>query len=537
MDRFCGMSLRTFGWLICLAGCANCLAGCADYTLRSPLDAPGSDRDCPTARPLPAPLPNRPKQPVPAPTLPTAPAPLASGGRSPATPIDPQDMPAVLAELEALGAIDAPTRDRLVADLKKTDPALWPQLLAYFKASLAYRQKYAPGEAPAQGVDSPARPGRRQPVDCRPADRRTRAVAPRAQCETAASPRARPRLPERQPPPAPQHLLALRRRRLLAIRQSPIKRCSRPRIKSPHRRPKKLLRPPRVTPPPVDTAAAGETHRPAALRRPATAPAAGDPTAGRRGARRRCRGAAAASLPTAASPPAATVAASGNKPGSPAPAAEIDPLDWHAHLKAAIRGLERETADPPATTAAIGRHAGLRLLYLVDGDRDGALRPLPGVSATQQDFWSQQLFGLSTYLDAERTPDDARRAAAAAVHLRDANLKLGDVATLTGSQPGLRHRSPQLWGLQEIRALRISIRARKCCCTPRWKTSKARRPSKDSTLPCGAATRFSTIAVPGSIRRNSKSPRSTARIRVATISSAISSGCPNASTAAPTRCN
>jgi hypothetical protein len=72
----------------------------------------------------------------------------------------------------------------------------------------------------------------------------------------------------------------------------------------------------------------------------------------------------------------------------------------------------------------------LRLLYLVDGNREGALRPLSGVSATQQDFWSQQLFGLSTYLDTERTPDDARRAAAAAVHLRDANLKLGEVATL-----------------------------------------------------------------------------------------------------------
>ncbi len=119
------------------------------------------------------------------------------------------------------------------------------------------------------------------------------------------------------------------------------------------------------------------------------------------------------------------------KLGRPAPAAEIDPLDWRGHLKAAISGLERETADPPATTSAIGRYAGLRLLYLVDGDRDGALRPLAGIPPKQQDFWSEQMFGLSTYLDAEKTPDDARRAAAAVVHLRDANTQLGDLATLS----------------------------------------------------------------------------------------------------------
>ncbi len=44
---------------------------------------------------------------------------------------------------KSLGAIDAgDCGTRLVEDLKKTDPALWPQLLSYFKASLAYRQKY-----------------------------------------------------------------------------------------------------------------------------------------------------------------------------------------------------------------------------------------------------------------------------------------------------------------------------------------------------------------------------------------------------------
>ena len=136
MVRFCGTSLRTFGWLVCLAGCAQVIRCAVRCRVRI-----RSQR--PPLPPLRVPLPNSPK---PLPPRPTAQTPPASANRTSTTPADPQDLAAVLAELETLGAIDAPTRDRLVDDLKKTDPALWPQLLAYFKASLAYRQKYGAGE-------------------------------------------------------------------------------------------------------------------------------------------------------------------------------------------------------------------------------------------------------------------------------------------------------------------------------------------------------------------------------------------------------
>ncbi len=134
--------------------------------------------------------------------------------------------------------------------------------------------------------------------------------------------------------------------------------------------------------------------------------------------------------------PAATagLAAENASPtGSERAAAPAEPqrLDWREHLQAAIQGLENETADPPATTAAIGRHAGLRLLYVVDGRRDAALKPIVGIPPTQQDFWSKELFALTTYLDSDRNADENRRAAAASIPLREAAAKLGELATLS----------------------------------------------------------------------------------------------------------
>lgn len=106
-------------------------------------------------------------------------------------------------------------------------------------------------------------------------------------------------------------------------------------------------------------------------------------------------------------------------------------MDWREHLEAAIAQLESETSDPPATTAAIGRYAGLRLLYLVDGRRDAALKPISGIPPAQQDFWAKELFALTTYLDTDRTTDESRRAAAASISLREAAARLGEVATLS----------------------------------------------------------------------------------------------------------
>jgi hypothetical protein len=73
----------------------------------------------------------------------------------------------------------------------------------------------------------------------------------------------------------------------------------------------------------------------------------------------------------------------------------------------------------------------LRLLYLAANRQEDALRPISGVSPTQQDFWSSQVFGLATYLDGAEIPDTRRRAAEAKRHLTEATQKLGEMATLS----------------------------------------------------------------------------------------------------------
>ncbi|HTU25556.1 MAG TPA: hypothetical protein VMF30_09175 [Pirellulales bacterium] len=318
-------------------------------------------------------------------------------------------MPAVLAELEELGAIDGPTRDRLVADLKKTDPALWPQLLVYFKASLAYRHKYnSPEAGSTEASAAPPTLAERVPQPTTAADRAIDepallpgipAVKPlgAARARLAATP-----LPLDDAETTDSNLDASASE--VPIKDEAVQTVGYQTSAEPPPAAATASEPPTTPAVAIATDAAVATD----------ATPAGPPTEAK-----------------TASAPASAAATAATKAGSPAPTAEMDPLDWQAHLKAAIRGLERDTADPPATTGAIGRHAGLRLLYLVDGDREGALRPVAGVPAAQQDFWSEQLFGLSTYLDADKTPDEARRAAAAAVHLRDANQRLGNVATLS----------------------------------------------------------------------------------------------------------
>jgi hypothetical protein len=74
------------------------------------------------------------------------------------------------------------------------------------------------------------------------------------------------------------------------------------------------------------------------------------------------------------------------------------------------------------------RQMTLRLLYLTAGRRDDALRPIPGLSPAQQEFWTKEIYGLATYLDAGRG-DPERRAAEAALHLREAAARIGELAS------------------------------------------------------------------------------------------------------------
>jgi len=70
------------------------------------------------------------------------------------------------------------------------------------------------------------------------------------------------------------------------------------------------------------------------------------------------------------------------------------------------------------------------MLYLIAGDRQGALRPISGATPAVQDFWVKELYGLGTWLDVERQPDESRRAGEAKQTLTEALARLGELAPL-----------------------------------------------------------------------------------------------------------
>ena len=103
---------------------------------------------------------------------------------------------------------------------------------------------------------------------------------------------------------------------------------------------------------------------------------------------------------------------------------------WQQHLDAAIRDLDRQVQASPQDSEALANHVHLRLLDLAAGRRDDALKPIPGLSPAQQDYWSKQLFALATYLDSQRVSDPGRRAAEAGIHLNRAVASLAEQSPL-----------------------------------------------------------------------------------------------------------
>ncbi|MCE5302468.1 MAG: hypothetical protein LLF97_05090 [Planctomycetaceae bacterium] len=85
----------------------------------------------------------------------------------------------VMDELKRLGAVDPAARDRLIEDLRQSDPAIWPLVVQQHRSTAAYRQQVEQKAATAQAQRLPPT------------------------TELAAVPIERPNpLPERQPEPA-----------------------------------------------------------------------------------------------------------------------------------------------------------------------------------------------------------------------------------------------------------------------------------------------------------------------------------------------
>jgi hypothetical protein len=105
--------------------------------------------------------------------------------------------------------------------------------------------------------------------------------------------------------------------------------------------------------------------------------------------------------------------------------------DWRELVESAADDLSRRAAASPTTTAEVHQHASLRMLYLLTGDTEKALEPIPHISPLEQDYWSRQLFALATYLDHHSQPDDKRRAAASVIHLDHAVSSLHELGSLS----------------------------------------------------------------------------------------------------------
>ena len=50
-------------------------------------------------------------------------------------------------ELRQLGTLDPAAQNKLMEDLKQTDPALWPLVMQQFRAAIAYKRQAAEQEA------------------------------------------------------------------------------------------------------------------------------------------------------------------------------------------------------------------------------------------------------------------------------------------------------------------------------------------------------------------------------------------------------
>ena len=107
-----------------------------------------------------------------------------------------------------------------------------------------------------------------------------------------------------------------------------------------------------------------------------------------------------------------------------------DKLDWQQHLKLAIDDLNHRLVDGPRSTAEVHQLVSLRIMNLLAGNTEDALKAIPNVSTEEQDYWSGQTFALATFLDHHRQPDDQRRAAASVVHLDEAVGHLRELGSL-----------------------------------------------------------------------------------------------------------
>jgi len=294
--------------------------------------------------------------------------PPATGSEMP----DPVALQQIMGELQQIGALDPAGQEKLLADLQQTDPALWPLVLQQFRAAVAYRRQAEKGSDPLnRGGLTPFRTGTQVATTGTPPPGGPYAGTPYPPHPASAQPHIGAAAPTGTPAcPAPP----------VPAPEQPTSPTS-----------PTLPQPPQPQPP------------------SGPQPSVAQPSL---------------SQPSVSPPPPV------RQPSQVYPSPPTPPADWQAQVASAAESLRASLPGSPQSPADVAEHARLRMLYLLAGQRDEALLPIPSLAPPLQQFWLKELYGLATYLDAGRNPDDARRAAEAKQVLGEALGRLGESAPL-----------------------------------------------------------------------------------------------------------
>jgi hypothetical protein len=311
----------------------------------------------------------------------------AAGKSSPQNPLAPvpnspanaQAMQEIMAELHQLGALDPAAQNKLMDDLRQTDPALWPLVMQQFRAAIAYKRRMAAHEAMALSGTLPVSGS-------------AAASSSLASGSVGAT------------SPLPTGNLAAGD---LAVNSSLASTTVAPSVGQSAERVSRL--PPAGNVQPVFNPAPKNTDQ-AAVKVPADSQSAKSTPEGPQ--------------PKQSGKESGVISASYDAP-SPS-----QPGDWQGDLTSAIKALEGTASSDPKTAEQLAQQARLRMLYVLAGRRDDALKPIPSAPPAMQEFWTKELYGLAMLLDSEKTPDAIRRAAESKQVLSEAISRLGETAPL-----------------------------------------------------------------------------------------------------------
>jgi hypothetical protein len=98
---------------------------------------------------------------------------------------------------------------------------------------------------------------------------------------------------------------------------------------------------------------------------------------------------------------------------------------WQLEADRTIAAMEKELGHLQGEDRAM-LEARLRLLYVIVGKRDDALRSGRAEAANEEEFWNKELYGLSILLDDATTRTSSQRAALASEPLRQAAERIGE---------------------------------------------------------------------------------------------------------------